>query len=216
MSRLHLRYASAIAALALVVALPVIAGDSARDILDHVRKTYEAVKDARLTFTQKTRFAASRLEQSTTGTLVVKKEHHYRIETEEQTVVTDGATVWSYARASNQVLIDHYRGTDKGFSPERLLAGETGNLTASVVGSERLGKQETTILKMTPRNDRSSITSLRLWIDNAGWVVRKAEITDVSGKVTTYTIGDLQFNSGVPDSVFTLSTPDGADVVDLR
>jgi outer membrane lipoprotein carrier protein len=195
---------------------PLVAGDSAQDVLQNVKKTFDGVNDAKLTFTQKTKFALTRLEQSSAGTLYMRKTDHYRIELEDQTVATDGVTVWSYSRANNQLLIDNYRKTERGFSPERLLAGDTGNLSSTLIGNEKLGKAETVVLKLTPKNDRSSIASLRLWIDTGEWIVRKAEVVDAGGKQTTYTIGEHRFNKGVADSLFSLSAPPGADVVDLR
>jgi outer membrane lipoprotein carrier protein len=203
-------------AAALAGVAPLMAGDSAQEILQNVKKTFDGVNDAKLTFAQKTKFALTRLEQTSTGTLYMRKGDHYRIELEEQTVATDGVTVWSYSRANNQLLIDTYRKTDRGFSPERLLAGDTGNLSSTIIGNEKLGKVETVVLKLTPKTDRSSITSLRLWIDNNDWIVRKAEVVDAGGKQTTYTIGEYRFNKGVADSLFTLTAPPGADVVDLR
>jgi outer membrane lipoprotein-sorting protein len=204
-------------ATALVLACaPSWAGDSAREILQNVKKTYDGVNDARLTFTQKTKFALTHLEQSSTGTLFLRKQDHYRIELDDQTVATDGVTVWSYSKTNNQLLIDHYKKSERGFSPERLLAGDTGNLTSTVIGTEKIGKAETVVLRLTPKNDRGSIASLRLWVDNSDWIIRRAEVTDVGGKQTTYTIGEHSFNKGVADSLFTLTAPPGADVVDLR
>jgi outer membrane lipoprotein carrier protein len=213
--RINVQLATLAVALA-VSAVTVRAGDSAQEILQNVKKTFDGVNDARLTFAQKTKFALTHLEQTSNGTLYLRKQDHYRIELEDQTVATDGVTVWSYSKASNQLLIDHYRKQDRGFSPERLLAGDTGTLTSLVIGTEKIGKVETVVLKLTPKSDRSSITSLRLWVDNSDWIIRRAEVTDVGGKQTTYTIGEFRFNKGVADSLFTLTAPPGADVVDLR
>jgi outer membrane lipoprotein carrier protein len=213
--KIRVRHATVLA-IVLAGVLSARAGDTAQEILQNVRKTFDAVKDARLTFTQKTKFSMTGLEQTARGTLYLRKGDHYRIVMEDQTVATDGVTVWSFSRATNQVLIDHYRKTDRGFSPERLLEGETGNFASTVVGTEKVGNAETVVVKLTPKNDRTSISSLRLWIDNSDWIVRQAEVIDVGGKQTTYTVGEHQFNKGVADSLFTLRTPPGADVVDLR
>ena len=57
---------------------------------------------------------------------------------------------------------------------------------------------------------------MRLWVDPSEWLVRMAEMTDVNGKVTTYTVSDIKLNPGLSDSRFVMQIPEGAEVVDMR
>ena len=57
---------------------------------------------------------------------------------------------------------------------------------------------------------------MKLWIDDGEWMMKKVELTDVNGKVTTYTVTDARVNIGLPDSRFKYQIPEGTDVVDLR
>ena len=69
--------------LALVTAAcvsPVFAADSPEEILAHVRRKYQEVKDAELSFTRRTRLSVAKIEQNATGSLLLKKGHKYRIE----------------------------------------------------------------------------------------------------------------------------------------
>jgi outer membrane lipoprotein-sorting protein len=79
-----------LAALLVLLVRGAAASDDPQEVLDSVRKKYDGIRDAELRFTQRTRFPGSTLEQRVKGTLYLKKEHKYRIETDEQTVVTDG------------------------------------------------------------------------------------------------------------------------------
>lgn len=207
---------AAVAALVLIVAGGASAPDDPQEILANVRKKYETIRDAELRFTQRTRFPQSSLEQRSKGILYLKKEHKYRIETDEQTVVTDGETVWSYSVPNNQVLIDRFKPTDRSFSPERILGGATDEYAATALGREKSGPTECIVLNLTPRGEGSLIKSLRLWVDPSEWLVRTAEVTDVNGKVTTYTVSDIKLNPGLSDSRFVLQIPEGAEVVDMR
>jgi len=191
-------------------------GDDPQDILRDVRKTYDGIRDAEIRFTERTRFPQSTLEQRSAGTLYLKKEHKYRIETDDQTVVTDGETVWSYSQANHQVLIDRFRIADNAFAPEKILAGGGGDYTATVVGKEKAGGAECVILKLVPRAESSLVRTLHLWVDRGDRLVRKAVITDVNGKETTYTVTDIRINPGLSDSRFVLEIPAGAEVVDMR
>jgi len=206
----------ALFALVAVLMMPESAAETPQEILERVRKKFETVKDAELTFSQRTRFALSKLEQNASGTLSMKKEHKYRIETEEQTIVTDGATVWSYSVPNKQVLIDVFKMNERAMSPERILAGAPGDFTASVVGREKLGRFETVVLKLVPVAEQSLASAIRLWVDTSEALIRKAEVSDVNGKETTYTVGAYKLNTGMSDTRFTFSIPDGVEAVDLR
>ena len=209
---------AALAALLLGVARGAARSDDPQEILGAVRKKYETIRDAELRFTQHTRFPQSSLEQRAKGTLYLKKEHKYRIETDDQTVVTDGETVWSYSAANRQVLIDRFKPSDRSFSPERILGGGGGaeEYTATVRGREKAGGTECIVLKLIPRGEGSLLSSLRLWVDPSDWLIRVAELTDVNGKVTTYSVSDIKLNPGLSDSRFVMQIPEGAEVVDMR
>jgi len=206
--------------LALVTAAcvsPVFAADSPEEILAHVRRKYQEVKDAELSFTRRTRLSVAKIEQNATGSLLLKKGHKYRIEMDDRTVVTDGTTVWSYSKANNQVTVDAYRPDERALTPERILAGAPGDFAASLLGREKLDGIEMVVLKLVPRGEeRSAVTALKLWIDPEDWLVRKAELAESSGKETTYTVNSYSINSGIPDSRFTFTAQEGTDVIDLR
>ena len=207
---------AALCALVLLAAGWTAASDDAQEILGGVRKKYDSIKDAELRFTQRTRFPLSTLEQHAKGTLYLKKEHKYRIETEDQTVVTDGETVWSYSAANHQVLIDRFKPSDRSFSPERILGGNTEEFAATVRGREKVGGTECVVLNLSPRGrGRSSPRSASGWTESES-LVRMAEITDVNGKITTYTVSDIKLNPGLSDSRFVMQIPEGAEVVDMR
>jgi outer membrane lipoprotein carrier protein len=207
---------AAIAGLLMIALRAGGASDDPQEILTSVRKKYETIRDAEIHFTQRTTFPQSTLEQHAKGMLYLKKEHKYRIETEDQTVVTDGETVWSYSAASRQVLIDRFKLSDRSFSPERILGGSTDEYAATVRGREKAGNTECIVLRLIPRGEGSLVSSLRLWVDPSEWLVRMAEITDVNGKVTTYTVSDIKVNPGLSDSRFVMQIPEGAEVVDMR
>jgi len=192
------------------------AGDTAQEVLGNVRNKYETITDADVRFTQRVRMPLGRLEQSSTAILLMKKVNKYRIEFEHQVIVTDGETVWSYSASQQQVLVDRFKMDERSLSPDRVLRGEAGDLAAVVLGKEKLGKHDTVVLKLTPREESSLIKTLKLWVSESDWLVRKAEMVDLNGKETTYTVTDIRVNPGLEDTRFTFTAPEGVEVVDLR
>jgi len=210
-------WGSTIACLFIAAGGPLLsAEENASDVLEKVRRKYDSIRDAELKFSQRVTFERTRLSQTIPGTLVMKKGNHYRLEVGEQTIVTDGVTVWSHSRGTNQVIIDRFKMSEGSLSPERILTGTPEGFAASILGNERLGSTDVIALKLVPKDEQSFLTELKLWIDHDTWFIRKAEIIDVSGKKTAYEIEDIKMNSGVSDTIFSYDPPEGVDVIDLR
>jgi len=172
--------------------------------------------DATAEFDQHVRFGFSRIEQAFKGTLWMAKPRSYRVQTDQRVFVTDGNTVWSYSEANQQVLIDHYKEDQNSISPERFLLNLPKNYFTSLLQPEKLGTISAQVLKLTPKDDRSFIKSVKIWVENDSWMVRKVQIEDVNETVTTYTITSMILNTRVPRSLFTFDPPDDSEVVDLR
>src|SRR5512142_548916 len=89
-----------LALLLAAVGTQAFAEETAQDILNQVKKKYDTIRDAQISFTQAVKFPLAHVEQKASGTLVMKKENRYKVEMEGQTIVTDGTTVWSYSKAN--------------------------------------------------------------------------------------------------------------------
>lgn len=207
--------ATGISLICVAIAASSSLAQSAQDVLEKARKKYDDLTDVELRFTQTVKFPVSGVEQRVTGTLQMRKGNHYRVETEDMTVVTDGTTVWSYSRGTNQVLIDRFTMDEKAFSPERILTAAPEDFTAVLLGKEKIGTQETTVLKLTPTAE-GFIKTMKIWVGESDFLTRKVDLVDSGGKETTYVVSELRVNTGIPESRFTLKVPEGAEVVDIR
>jgi chaperone LolA len=202
---------------ALLVLVPISFALSidAREIIENVQERYDDLKDVTISFQQSVRFRVSRVEQSVQGSLYFKKPNKYRIETDERTVVTDGKTSWSYNQKNRQVVIDTYKPDAHGLSPERLLLQYPKEYYSTLVGEEQVGKLKCHVLKLTPKEDNSFATALKIWVSK-DWYIRKVEVTDINGAVTTYVINALSVDQKLPDSRFEFQIPDKSEIIDLR
>lgn len=93
---------------------------TAQDIIQNVQNVYSGITDAKASFTQTIKYSSAK-SQTSSGTVYIKKENKYRIETASQIIVTDGVTSWSYSPAKKQVVIDNYKETGNTFSPNKYL-----------------------------------------------------------------------------------------------
>jgi chaperone LolA len=187
-----------------------------QQITEQLHHRYEMIDDAVAQFEQHVKFGFSNIEQNFSGILKMKKPNCYRIESEHQTIVTDGATVWAYSTANNQVLIDKYKENANSISPEQFMLNLPANYYASLLGSEKSSAGNIILLKLVPKDDRSFIKSVKISLEEKSWLVRKILIIDVNETETSYIVKDIKLNTNIKEKTFTFDTPAGAEVVDLR
>ena len=203
-----------------VVLMILLAGralsEGAGEMLEKLQRKFDSLQDASVSFTKHVVFGVTKSEQDFTGTLFVKKGNKYRIESEDQTVVTDGISVWTFSRANNQVFIDHYKEDPKSFSPDKILVNIPGRYSATLLGKETIGRLETSVLKLVPREEKSNIRWMKLWVDRDEWLMKRIQVLDIGDNLTTYEIVSVKLNAGIPDSEFVFKAPADVEVIDVR
>ncbi len=200
----------------LCAVLKVDAQPQAQELLEKLRKKYEKVNDAALTFSQTTYLPVAKVTQHVSGTIRMKKNNKFQIETENEILITNGVTVWRMNKTKKQVLIDQYKEDPKNLSPDRLFLNTPKEYNAIRIGTETVDGKELTVLKLTPKSESSTLKSIKLWIDDEELIIRKVETIDFSDTRSTYNILKFSMNSGVSDSAFVFTPPEGFEVIDLR
>jgi outer membrane lipoprotein carrier protein len=189
---------------------------TAKDVAEFVQQRYQTMDDVVAKFSQHVKFNFSGIEQTFDGTLTMKKPNKYRVESENQTFVTNGTVVWSYSPFNKQVLVDRYKENQNSLSPEKFLLSLPAQYYTTLLGKEKLESMETVVLKLVPKDDQSFIKSVKMWVQDKSWLVRKVLVVDLNDTETEYIIKDLKFNTHVNESLFSFTPPAGTEVVDLR
>jgi outer membrane lipoprotein carrier protein len=205
-----------VASLAMTVGILPAQEPSLSDVTDGMQKRYAAMENIVADFSQKVHFGFSNIRQEFSGTLTFRKPNKLRMESEHQTLVTDGMTVWAYSPVNHQVVIDHYKENKNTITPDRFLVNLPENYYATILGTEQSAQSKNVILKLVPKDDTSFIRSVKLWVEHGSWVVKAIEITDVNETTTTYAIKSMVLNTNVAQSAFSFTPPPGTDIVDLR
>ena len=186
---------------------------TAQEVIQNVQNAYKDITDAKASFSQTVKFNKGKA-QTSSGTLYIKKESKYRIETGSQTIVTDGSTSWSYTPGKKQVVIDYYKETGNTFSPNKYLFQYPENFYSDLTGTEKIAGKDVYVLSLKPR-ESGYVKSAKLWVGKDDWIIKKIYIlTDESS--STYSIKNIQTNIGVSNSKFTFTPPEGVEVIDMR
>jgi outer membrane lipoprotein carrier protein len=186
---------------------------TAQDIIQNVQNVYKDITDAKASFTQSVKYGKGK-NITSSGTLYIKKEKKYRIETGSLTIVTDGSTSWSYNSNKKQVIIDYYKESGNTFSPNKYLFQYPENFYSDLAGTEKLAGADVYVLTLKPR-EGGFVKSAKLWVGKDDWIIKKIYIvTDES--TSTYSIKNVQLNAGLSSSKFTFTPPEGTEVIDMR
>jgi len=193
----------------------LILADDSEKILSQLQKKYDGIKDATISFTQKMQFNVSKKEQTIVGKLTFKKGNKYKIEIGEQTIITDGKTVWTYSKSNKQVLVNDYQEDEGMLTPDKIMTALPKQYTSEIIGKEKLDKLNTIVVKLQPK-EKSSHKFIQVWVDGSESLMRKIQAHHSNGNTTTYNIDEIKTNTGIPDSFFVFDAPKGVEVIDMR
>jgi len=192
------------------------ANPTAGEIIDKVQAKYKKTNSAIAKYTQTVKFKLTKMEQSYDGTLFLKKEKKYRIETDQQTIMTDGVTSWAYSPKTNQVVIDYYREDKNSISPEKFLTEYPDDYYSSLIGKAKVNNQDTYEMKLTPKANTSFIKSLKVWVDSGDWFIKKIEMVDMNDNTTVYVVNKIENNIEISNDKFQFKPTPETQIIDLR
>lgn len=190
--------------------------DEANDIIKKVKAKYDNLNSLKADFEQIFRWELAGETQEVSGKIYLKSGNKYRIETEDQVIVTNGKTVWTYSETNNQVIIDLLNKSPENPLPKDLLFQYSEEYLPHLVGNERIDGQKVYVLNLIPKDKDAFIKSMKIWVDTSDWFTRKIEQVDINDNVNTYHVRNIAENIDLNDSLFHFKIPQDAEVVDLR
>ena len=194
---------------ATVLSAGQVSAQSGDGILDRLRARYESTDALRAHFTQTVGSA------SMEGTLTMRGDA-YRIETGDQTLVTDGTTAWVYSKSEKQVLVNDAVADETAFSPADFFTNYPDRFDVTVQGSESIGGVRHDRLKLTPKESGSFLREVTLFVRASDALPTRVQIVDGNGTRVAFDLRDVEVNPRLSNDVFRFVAPQGAEVVDLR
>ncbi len=175
-----------------------------------VNKTKKA-RDLSVSFEKSFYWKLAGETQRLKGQFYLKKPRKLRLETEEQTVVTNGDTVWTFVPENKQVIVSSW---EQWQDPLTQLLKYTESYQATYVEMEKVQKSECYLVQLFPEQEGEEIVQIKLWVDRRKWLPRKLEYLDLNGNITSYLLS-IKVNSDFRDSFFEFTPPKGVETVDM-
>ena len=181
--------------------------DAGEKLLKNLQNKFEKVKDLSADFQQSTNEKAI-----LSGKFFFKKEDKLRIEFKSSTLISDGATNWSYNQKENKVVIS--KNDENNASPFSLQRVLFDYPKECVVASEV--NNGTEVLVLTPNKDSSIGYSLiKIWI-NKEQLINRIVLKDKADNLIQIDFSKYKVNRKISDSKFNFTPPEGSKVIDLR
>ena len=181
------------------------------EIVTKVVNKIKKARDLSVSFEKSFYWKLAGETQRLKGQFYLKKPRKLRLETEEQTVVTDGDTVWTFVPENNQVIVSSW---EQWQDPLTQLLKYTESYESTYVGMEKVQKSKCYLVQLLPEREGEEIVQIKLWVDRKKWLPRKLEYLDLNGNITSYLLS-IKVNLDFKDSLFEFTSPKGVEKVDI-
>jgi len=191
----------------------------AKKILDAVSAKFKSYKAVQASFTYNVENADGKNISSKKGTVYMKGTK-YRVSFVGQEIYSDGSTVWTYDKSSNEVTITKLdKDATSTLTPQKLFTNfYDKDFLYKLNGEKKTAGKTLQEIEMTPNDKTKAFHKVYVMIDKNAKTIYSTKVLEKAGNRYTYTVTSLKGNANVPDSKFVFNKGDypGVEEVDLR
>lgn len=186
-------------------------------IINKVQDKYDNMKYLTALFKQIETFKLTGSQRENIGKIYIVDGDKYRFESEDQVIVTDGKSVWTYNSISKQLLIDEVRENSGALIPRDLLFKYPQKYYATLLSESKENGKKLYLVRLDPKDQvYGYVKSLKIWVEDDQWLIHKIESTDVNGNKNVYEITDQDMKSKISEDMFEFVPDKDTEVVDMR
>ena len=187
---------------------------TANDVLDKMKNALKKEKRISIAYEQSYKWKSSDRGSKLAGKLDMQDLTKFRLNTAEQTIVSDGESIWSYTPFTQQVIINKIDKSGGTILPGDFLSDYPKDYKTKLLDEDRFEGEY--LLELKPKDSGSFVTAIRIWLDDQDYLIRSIEYIDINQNVTLWEITEINLNPDFDDSHFKFNSPSGVETVDLR
>jgi outer membrane lipoprotein carrier protein len=190
---------------------------SPKSALKKLQKRYDKVETMQADFRELFEWAMTGESNVRNGTLVIASENRFRIETDDQLIVSDGNAIFRHNLISSQVIIEPIDGNEGALLPQRLLLNFGKEFKADKFFEMAVSQQNGFRLELKPKEPEAALVDMiTIWATIEELTVHRLKVRDLNGNSTAYFLSQIKMDQPLEPSVFKFSIPEGAELFDLR
>ena len=190
----------------------------AKKILDAISAKFKSYKAVTSDFTLKIEDAKGKVQGEKKGK-VYMKDKKYRVDITGQEIYSDGATVWTFDQAANEVTINTVDPSGSGITPQKLFTSfYDKDFLYKFNGEKKQGGAVLQEIEMTPVDKTKAFHKVYLTVNKKTHNVVSTRVFEKNGNKYTYSVNSLDGKSPVAEDlfVFNKNKHPGVEEVDLR
>ncbi|MGQ0740143.1 MAG: LolA family protein [Bacteroidota bacterium] len=205
-------------AFALFLAAQAKNDPAAKAILDAVSAKFKTFTTVQAGFSYKVENAAGKALSSKTGTIKMKGTKYY-ILFSGQEIFCNGATIWNYDKAANEVTISNLDASGGMITPQKLFTNfYDKDFLYLLNGEKRVGAKTVQEIEMTPVDKSKPFHKVYVQVDKTAKTIYSTKVLENAGNRYTYTVTTMKTNAPLTDNIFVFDKKKypGVEEIDLR
>lgn len=205
-----------LAMLLIISSMTSYAQQDASKLLEKVIAHMTSFNNIRFDFTYRMTNQRAGIDESQAGILYLNKEA-YRVEMNDQQIICDGKTVWTYLKDSKEVMVADASEDPDAISPTTLLTGYHKEYLTNFATDPAYERQGLKIIELRPSHNKN-FSLVKVVIKESESMVTALIIDDNGGNSFEYDLSKMKTNNDLASDFFRFDAkryPD-VDVIDMR
>lgn len=187
---------------------------SPKQIVKKLQNKFNSIDNFTSNFSQSFFGAQVQDPGKTSGKLTYKRKNKFIVDLKNQTIVSDGQTIWNSDKRFNRVVISNLSDDPTSFSLERFVFDYPPLCKVKVVIDDAVSKNNQCI-ELTPKDQDMEFKYVKIWLAADG-MISKLEVLDLGDIRYSFQFTEMKINQEISDSRFTFYPPKGMKIIDLR
>ncbi|HEU5290152.1 MAG TPA: outer membrane lipoprotein carrier protein LolA [Cyclobacteriaceae bacterium] len=185
--------------------------------LEAMSKKYKAFSSFEASITSSMTNEVEGIKEEFKGKITVKGDK-FRLVMDEQEIINNGTTVWTYLPAAKEVNIDNYDPNSEDINPSKIYEIYKKGYKYLHLGDKTEAGATVEEIDLVPEKKDAQFFKIKMIIVKKDKSIQSWTMFDKSGNKYKYTISRFTPNVTVADALFTFDPKKypGVEVIDLR
>jgi outer membrane lipoprotein carrier protein len=189
----------------------------ALEILESMSKKYKAFTSFEANITSSMTNEVEKIREEFKGKITVKGDK-FRLVMEDQEIINNGSTVWTYLPSAKEVNIDNYDPDSDEINPSKIYDIYKKGFKYLYLGDKTENGIPCAEIDLVPEKKDAQYFKIKMMIGKKDNSIQSWTMFDKSGNKYKYAISKFAANVDVSDSHFTFDPKKypGVEIIDLR
>jgi len=184
-------------------------------LLQKLQDRYDNLASLEVEYTQEVHSGVFSSVQKTSGKMYFAKQDKFRLQTDDQAIVSDGKTLWVYNKANEQVTIDKLDETLDLVRPSDYLFAFRESYSSVLLPDTTIDKKQCAVVRLVSDNKDEFIQQMTLYVTENDLLTVRAVYLDVNGNTVVVDFDKARIDEDLPSDTFIFKTPRGVEEVRL-